>query len=170
MHKWEKIMNEVILGTNGGLDESHRQKILTFKLDEGAYGIPIAYVREIIGLPAITHMPELPNFVKGIINLRDKIIPVIAIREKFKMAPRAFDDRTCVIIVHLFDLDFGLIVDTISEVMDFSTNEIVPPPPLSTQEEAYIESIGIMNHVVTLIIDCKTILKKEEIALIKTEI
>ena len=163
-------MNDVFLGAREDLDDNHRQKILTFKLDDATYGIDIKYVKEIVGLQAITIMPELPDFVKGIINLRDKIIPVIAIREKFKMIPKDFNDRTCIIIIHSLDLDIGIIVDTISEVIDFSEKQIVPPPPLSVQELAYIESIGIMNHAVTLIVNCKALLKKEEIALIKAEI
>jgi len=151
-------------------DENRRQKILTFKLEDDFYGIDIKHVREIVGIQAITPLPELPDYIKGIINLRDKIIPVIAIREKFKMPPKKYNDRTCIIIIHTLDLDMGLIVDTISDVIDYSDKQVVPPPALSVQEIAYIENIGIINQMVTLIVNCETLLKKEEIALIKAEI
>ncbi len=98
-------------------EDSQKGKFLTFVLDKEEYGLEIRYVTEIIGLQVITLVPELPDYVKGIINLRGKIIPVIDVRMRFKKAMREYDDRTCIVVVEIKNISVGLIVDTVAEVL-----------------------------------------------------
>lgn len=135
-------------------------RYLTFSLGSEDFGIDIRYVTEIIGLQPITAIPELPNFVKGIINLRDKIISVIDMRLRFNMKPAEYNDRTCVIIVELHTVSIGLIVDNVSEVLMVSGKDLMSPPALNPKSEnRFISGIAKIGLSVKLILDCETIIE-----------
>ncbi|MCP4726608.1 MAG: purine-binding chemotaxis protein CheW, partial [bacterium] len=95
-------------------EDSQEGKYLTFPIGNEEFGIETRSVREIIGIQVITDIPEMPPYVKGVINLRGKIIPVMDIRLKFGMQEREYDERTTIIVVHINELDVGLIVDSVS--------------------------------------------------------
>lgn len=144
-------------------DEVQKSQYLIFNLDTDYYGIDIKNVTEIIGIEKITPVPELPDYVKGIISLRGKIIPVIDVRTRFKMSEIEYNDRTCVIIVDLKGIAVGLIVDGVSEVLSFSENDIVPPPGIGSNERnKYLMGIGKVGSEVRLLIDCDELLNDEE--------
>ncbi len=108
-------------------------KFLTFALAQERYGVEILAVQEIIGVPAITRVPRSPGYIKGVMNLRGKIVPVIDLREKFAIAPVPYDDKTCVIVMNIAfskDVKFsvGVVVDTVLEVIEFSTKDVEPAP------------------------------------------
>lgn len=107
--------------------DSATNKYLTFVLGREIYGVEIEYVNEIIGLQKITPVPDLPDYIKGVINLRGKVIPVMDIRLRFRMNPRDYDDRTCTIVVNIQETTVGLIVDTVCEVLEIAENRIEPP-------------------------------------------
>lgn len=162
-------MNEELNGMIDGLEEdTQKGKFLTFTLGEELYGIDIMYVTEIVGIQPITVVPELPEYVKGIINLRGKIIPVMDIRLKFKKEPREYNDRTCIIVIDVKTLSIGIIVDAVSEVLNIKDEDIVPPPNLNTNGRKYIKSIGKCGDDVTLILDCEKLLNEEELEEIKS--
>ena len=94
-------MSNIIEETFQMEEDTQKDKYLTFSIGNEDYGIEIKYVTEIIGIQVITEIPELPNYVKGIINLRGKIIPVMDVRLRFKKEPLAYNDRTCVIVVDI---------------------------------------------------------------------
>lgn len=144
-------------------EDTQKGKFLTFSLGEEVYGIDIVYVTEIVGIQPITVVPELPNFIKGIINLRGKIIPVMDIRLKFKKEPRDYNDRTCIIVIEVHELAIGLIVDAVAEVLNIDDDDIVPPPSLSNTGRKYIKSIGKKEDQVTLILDCDKLLNEQEV-------
>ena len=98
-------------------EDTQKGKYLIFSLGNEFYGIEIKYVTEIIGVQPITEIPELPDYIKGIINLRGKIIPVMDVRIRFKKSPMEYNDRTCVIVIDVKDTSVGLIVDSVSEVL-----------------------------------------------------
>ncbi|MFI4897484.1 MAG: chemotaxis protein CheW [Phycisphaerales bacterium JB059] len=131
--------------------ETNEDKFLTFRLGREEYGVEILRVREIIGLIDITPLPHTPDYVRGVINLRGKIIPVIELRTKFGLAPVAYTEATCVIVVEVEDgenaeqLQMGVIVDTVSEVMDIRRDLIEPAPRFGTGAGA--ESILGMGKV-----------------------
>lgn len=143
-------------------EDTQKGKFLTFYLGEECYGIDIMYVTEIIGIQPITEVPELPAFIKGIINLRGKIIPVMDARIKFGKEEREYCDRTCIIVIEVAQLSIGIIVDTVSEVLNISEENIVPPPNLNARGRKYIKSVGKSDEKITLILDCEKLIDENE--------
>lgn len=144
-------------------EDTQKEKYLTFILDNESYGIGINNVTEIIGIQPITLVPELPDYIRGIINLRGKIIPVMDVRLRFKKAFREYNDRTCIIVVDINELSIGLIVDSVSEVLIIQDQDIVPPPNLNKSSNKYISGIGKIENDVKLILDCDKLIKYEDI-------
>ncbi len=144
-------------------EDTQKGKFLTFALGKEIYGIEIKYVTEIVGIQPITEVPELPEYVKGIINLRGKIIPVMDVRLRFKKQLIDYNDRTCTIVIDIEDVSIGLIVDTVSEVLNIQDEEIVTPPEVGKTGKKYIKGIGKTQGEVVLILDCEKILNEEEI-------
>lgn len=143
-------------------EDTQKEKYLTFLLDNESYGISINNVIEIIGIQPVTLVPELPDYIRGIINLRGKIIPVMDVRLRFKKAFREYNDRTCIIVVDINDLSIGLIVDSVSEVLVISDQDIMPPPNLNNANNRYIEGIGKVGKEVKLILNCDELIGDEE--------
>lgn len=143
-------------------EDTQKNKFLTFSLGVEYYGIEILYVTEIVGIQPITEVPELPTFIKGIINLRGKIIPVMDARLKFQKEPKDYNDRTCIIVIDVQNISIGIIVDAVSEVLNISEENIVPPPPLGNTNN-YIKSVGKNDNQVTLILDCERLLSEDEL-------
>ncbi|MDF2539477.1 MAG: cheW4 [Herbinix sp.] len=144
-------------------EDTQKDRYLTFSLGKEYYGIEIRYVTEIIGIQTITEIPELPLYVKGIINLRGKIIPVIDVRLRFKKEPKEYNDRTCVIVIDINNLSIGLIVDSVAEVLTILQQDIVEPPQLNGGLNRYISSIGKVGNDVKLLLDCERLLSEEEL-------
>ena len=111
-------------------EDTMLDKYLSFSLVEEFYGIDIKYVTEIVGVQPITIVPDLPNFIKGIINLRGQIIPVMDMRLKFKKEDVEYNDRTCIVVIDIEDDSIGLIVDEVAEVISIDSDNVVPPPAL----------------------------------------
>lgn len=145
-------------------EDTLKGRFLTFSLDNQVFGIEIKYVTEIIGIQPITEVPEVPSYVKGIINLRGKIIPVIDVRLKFHKEPLEYNDRTCIVVVDIQNISVGLIVDNVAEVMTIGDENIVPPPDYKTGfQNRYIKGIGKVGSDVKLLLDCDRILGDDEI-------
>lgn len=132
-----------------GRDADNGDKFLTFRLGVEEYGVEILRVREIIGMIDVTPLPRTPDFVKGVINLRGKIIPVIELRTKFGLPSVDYTEATCVIVVEVSDPDtedqfqIGVIVDTVSEVLDIPRDSIEPTPRFGCAMNAdYIMGMG----------------------------
>lgn len=148
-------------------EDSQKGKYLTFTLDTECYGIEIKFVTEIIGIQAITEMPELPDYLKGIINLRGKIIPVMDVRLRFKKPSREYNDRTCVIVVDIHGMSVGLVVDSVAEVLNIAENNIVPPPQMQKGGNKYIKAVGKVDNDVKLLLDCSKLLQEAEVEELK---
>ena len=118
---------------------SREGKYLTFSMADEEYGIGILKVKEIIGIIAITAIPQTPPHVKGVINLRGKVIPVLDLRLKFNMNHKEYDERTCIIVVEVqgqtAPVQVGMVVDSVSEVLNIAAAEIEPPPSLGSSSE-----------------------------------
>jgi purine-binding chemotaxis protein CheW len=146
-------------------EDTQKGRYLTFSLGKESYGIEIQYVTEIIGIQTITQVPELPEYVKGIINLRGKIIPVMDVALRFKKEPREYNDRTCIIVVDISDLSIGLIVDSVSEVVTIPEQDIVDPPQMNRGiNNRYIKNIGKVGNDVKLLLDCEKLLTEDELS------
>lgn len=147
-------------------EDTQKGKFLIFALGNEFYGIEIMYVTEIIGIQEITEIPELPDYIRGIINLRGKIIPVMDVRLRFKKDLREYNDRTCIVVVDMKDISVGLIVDSVSEVISIEEENIVSPPELNKVTNRYIKGIGKVANDVKLILDCDKLLNDEETKLL----
>lgn len=145
-------------------EDTQKDKYLIFSIGKEEYGIEIRYVIEIVRIQVITVVPELENYIKGIINLRGKVIPVMDVRIRFKKEERSYDDRTCIIVVEIGDISVGLIVDRVSEVLAITEDQIVPPPDINNgAKNRYINAIGKTENTVKLLIDCNKLLNDNDI-------
>lgn len=145
-------------------EDTQKNKYLTFTLGNDSFGIEILFVTEIIGLQQITDVPDLPDYVKGIINLRGKIIPVMDVRIRFKKEVREYDERTCIIVVDIGEISIGLIVDRVSEVLDIPEENVSEPPKVNkNSQNKYVKGIGKVGDTVKLILDCEKLLSETEL-------
>lgn len=145
-------------------EDTQKGKFLTFIIGNEAYGIGIQFVTEIIGILPIAELPELPDYIRGIINLRGKIIPVMDVRLRFKKPFHEYDGRTCIVVIDILDNTVGLIVDSVAEVITIADEEIVPPPSSSTgNNNKYINGIGKVGNNVKLLLDCEKLLSPEDL-------
>jgi len=140
-------------------DNTLVDRYLSFLLGEQTYALPIEYVMEIIGIQKITHVPNIKKFLKGIINLRGIIVPIIDVRLRFGMSGTEYTERTCIIVVKYDDIDIGLIVDEVSEVIDIPKSLTSPPPnTYKGSESKFIESIGKLGEDLKIILDLNKLL------------
>jgi len=142
-------------------------KYLTFSLAGEEYGVGILKIREIIGLMAITTMPKTPDYVKGVINLRGKVIPVIDLRLKFGMAVMAYNDRTCIVVVEIKGegktISMGIVVDSVSEVLNVKGSEIEETPSFGAKLDTdYILGMAKSSSGVKILLDIDRVLNADE--------
>lgn len=154
------------------MSEQNRQqdKYVTFKSGNEYFGLKIEYVREIIVYQEITEIPESEDYIKGLINLRGKIIPVIDVRVRFKQEPLPYTDRTCIIVINVKDMVVGLIVEKVAEVVEIKPENILPPPTLGNEEKnqnKYVCGVGKVGDDVKLLLDPDKLLKDEELAMLE---
>ncbi len=144
-------------------EDTQKDKFLTFHLANEDYGIEIPFVTEIIGIQPITRIPEMPDFIKGVINLRGKVIPVMDVRTRFKLPFKEYDARTCIIVVDIDEALVGLVVDKVHEVMDIPESQIDPPPKAKGKNgKSFIKNLGKVESEVKIILDVGQLLYKEE--------
>jgi len=145
-------------------------KYLTFVLDEEEYGLEILKVREIIGVMDITAVPRTPDYVKGVINLRGKVIPVIDLRLKFGLAETEHTEQTCIIVVNVGEVEIGIIVDEVSEVLDIVGEDIDDAPAFgATVSTDFILGMGKAQGKVTILLDICKVLDGSELASLAAE-
>ena len=146
-------------------------KYLTFGLAEEDYGLEILKVREIIGMMDITPVPRTPEYVKGVINLRGKVIPVVGLRMKFEMEEKEYTEETCIIVVDVNGMEIGIVVDRVLEVLDINSNDIEDAPSFGANVDTdYIMGIGKSEEKVTILLDISKVLSNEEIEGISSEV
>lgn len=159
----ERLDAELLDEYENGDEDTQEDKFLTFILGKEEYGIEIRHVTEIIGLQNITEVPDMPRFIKGVINLRGKVIPVMDVRLRFRMEERSYDDRTCIVVINVEDQSAGLIVDRVSEVMDIPKSEIEPPPAVKRGESShFIRGMGKVGDRVKILLNEQKLLFHEE--------
>jgi purine-binding chemotaxis protein CheW len=157
------------LNSAADLTKKNAGKYLTFTLGKEDYGIAIIKVKEIIGIMAITEIPDNPEYAKGVINLRDKVIPIIDLRLKFHMEPKEYDSRTCIIVVEISaagrETQIGIIVDAVSEVLTISENEIEPPANFGAHiSQIFILGLAKIEKKIKILLDIDHVLTSEEVA------
>ncbi len=139
-------------------------KFLTFFLASEEYGLEILKVHEIIGMMPITRVPRTPHFIRGVINLRGKVIPVVDLRLKFAMESKEQTEETCVIVVQAQGVQMGIIVDKVSEVLDIGSDDIDDPPHFGAEVRTdYLLGIGKAAERVRLLLDIDRVLSTQEV-------
>ncbi len=152
----------------GAAAASREGKYLTFVLAKEEYGLEILKVREILGMMPITPVPQTPGFVKGVINLRGKVIPVVDLRLKFGMPEAQVTKETCVIVVEVTGMQMGVVVDTVSEVVDIVDSQIEDAPHFGTQVNTdFIMGMGKVGDKVKILLDIERVLTSEELVMVK---
>jgi len=166
MEKSSEIMDQAVNAI-----EQREGKYLTFTLVDEEYGIGILKIKEIIRMMTVTTVPQTPEFVKGVINLRGKVIPVIDLRLKFGMEPMDYTERTCIIVVEIDGtagtVQIGIVVDSVSEVLNIKADEIEDTPTFGTRLNTdYILGMAKMEGGVKILLDINRVLKAEEVELL----
>ncbi|MDR0248553.1 MAG: chemotaxis protein CheW [Oscillospiraceae bacterium] len=136
---------------------------LNFCLDESTYSIEIRYVQQIVGMQEINEMPEMPPYMKGFINLRGEIIPVISMRIRFMKQEIEYTDRTCIIVTQSGDHKTGLIVDAIKETLTIEPEDIAPPPSTGIHASPYVSGVAKLDSGTSVMIDLKLLFRDTDI-------
>jgi purine-binding chemotaxis protein CheW len=148
---------------------SERTPFLTFSLSGGEYAISVLRVREIIEHEEVTRVPSTPAFLRGVINLRGSVVPVVDLARKFRMPESPVTKRTCIIIVEVESengrIVLGVLADTVNQVVEFRAEEIEPPPSFGTPVRVdYLRGLGKLNGAFVLILDTDRVLSAGELA------
>lgn len=156
-------------GVSNG-ESNEKGKYMTFKSGNEYFGLAIQYVNEIIQMQEITAIPETEDYIKGLINLRGKVVPVIDVRLRFKQKPLEYNDRTCIIVVNVKSTVVGLIVEKIAEVVEINEDNILPPPKIGHGDKAqnkYVYGIGKVGNAVKLLLDPDKLLNDEDLSVVE---
>lgn len=152
----EEIMEGLLVTADEEELEDVRQgKYMTFQVGTDFFGIELKYVNEIIQMQPVTPIPEVERFIKGLINLRGKIIPVIDVADRFGKESFEYNDRTCVIVIEVKNIEVGLIIENIAEVVSIEAEDILPPPSIGhgSVQSKFIHGIGKIGDEVKLLLD-----------------
>jgi purine-binding chemotaxis protein CheW len=153
-------MNE--MDFNLAAEDTLHGKYLTFFLDQECYGMEISFITDIIQMQPIATLPEVKHYVKGIINLRGEIIPVMDVRLRFGKPEIAYTERTCVIVARTSALCVGLIVDSVSEVIKIPDEGISQPPKINGNSNRFIKSIGKVGQEIKLLLDFEKLVADDD--------
>ena len=138
---------------------------LTFYIADAVYGVELIHVIEIISIQSFTTVPGTPQYIKGIINLRGRIVPVVDVRLKIGISEKEYDDKTCIIVVELGDTIVGMIVDSVSEVVSFDGSDLAGLPEFANvNSREYLSSISKVGDRLVLNLDCEKFLNDDAVA------
>jgi len=143
-------------------------QFVTFALGEQTYGVSILKLNEIIAYQKLTTLPNLPVFIKGVLNLRGSVIPVIDLRERFNMEPKAYDQLTVIIVLEISGQTMSVIVDSVSDVITLQSDAIKPRPHFSTGISTdFIQGMGVKDDKFIIILDVEKVLEAEDLSTLR---
>jgi purine-binding chemotaxis protein CheW len=158
---------EVVSNTPNAAIKSAAGEYLTFVLGEEEYGIEILKVQEIRGYDAVTPIANTPNFIKGVVNLRGKIVPIVDLRIKFNLGKVVYDEFTVVIILNLSGRVVGIVVDGVSDVMALKDDQLREVPSLVTSiDTKYIVGLATVEQQMLILVDIEQLMSSQEMALL----
>jgi len=162
----QKVIGQEDLYDDEDDEDAQKDKFLTFTVGKEDYGLEIIHVTEIVGIQKITEVPDMPRYIKGVINLRGKVIPVMDVRRRFQLEDGDYDDRTCIVVVTINSTAVGLVVDKVREVSDIPSSQIEPPPNVSEgNRQQYIKGLGKVEEEVKILLDTEKLLHRDAEAL-----
>jgi purine-binding chemotaxis protein CheW len=155
--------SQVLVDLDG--EDTQKDKYLSFAIGRESYGMDIRYVTEIVVMQSITAVPDMPDYIKGVINLRGSVFSVMDIRNRFHLESTDYTDRTCIIIVKVDEQQVGVIVDTVNEVIDIPGEIIESLSGFHASTESnYIQGIGKLENKVVILLNIEKILYAEELS------
>lgn len=169
MNDMEKMIDEQQrvysrIAASGKEDEAELTKAMTFLVDGKIYGVEITFVREIIGVPHITVVPGVPDYILGIINVRSKVMPVVSLRRRFGIPEKEYDERTCTIIINYKDYSVGMIVDEVLDVLPVRKKNQTDIPSLErVNANKFIQYILDTPDGIKLVLDTKKLLFEDDL-------
>lgn len=138
-------------------------QVVVFNLDKQVYGVPISAVLEIIRMEEITGLPQAPHFIEGIIEIRGKVIPVMDLRKRFGLQVTGHTQATRIIIVDMDNTTMGIIVDSVTEVLQIASESVEPPPPVvSGVDQAFLDGIALLDKRMIILLNLARVLHDEE--------
>jgi purine-binding chemotaxis protein CheW len=159
------IQAEQLHGYSGGESDN---EFLAFKLGKEEYGIDILKVQEIRGYEAVTRIANAPEFIKGVVNLRGIIVPIVDMRIKFNLGEPTYDQFTVVIILNIGSRVTGMVVDSVSDVITLSPEQIKPAPEMGTAFNSdYLTGLGTLNERMLILVDIDKLMSSAEMGLIE---
>ena len=159
----EQLEQQPIESTESRAELEDSTNLVTFRLGSGEYAIDIMQAKEIIKMEKITLIPNAPDFVEGVINLRGNIIPIIDLKKRFNLEEIEGDKNTGIIIVKIEDVDMGIIIDSISKVVSIANSDIQPPPPmLSGIGQKYIKGVGKLEDKLLVVLDLEKLFTTDD--------
>jgi purine-binding chemotaxis protein CheW len=162
-------MHDSADNTSQASSDSDGREFLAFKLGKEEYGIDILKVQEIRGYEAVTRIASAPEFIKGVINLRGIIIPVVDMRIKFRLGEPVYDDFTVVIILNIKGRVVGMVVDSVSDVTTLMPEQIKPAPEMGTAfSTEYVLGLGTIDERMLILVDIDTLMSSPEMGLIES--
>lgn len=139
-------------------------RFLTFFIDDECYGLNISNVKEIIASMNITNVPKTPDYIKGVINLRGTVIPIVDVRLKFGMDERAYDINTAIVINEIDNVSIGFVVDRVEDVLSIKHSLLTDPPKFgSSVDTSFIENVAQIDKSVVMILNLKKIFEQDEL-------
>jgi purine-binding chemotaxis protein CheW len=154
-----------ISATSGMESVASSGQFLTFTLQNEEYGIEILKVQEIKGFSKITPIPNAPSFVRGVMNLRGTVVPIIDLRARFAMTEKAYDQFTCIIVVNVGTRVVGLVVDTVSDVLNIPNDSIAEPPELaSVGDSSCITGMGKLGERIVMLLDTSKLVSADSLS------
>jgi purine-binding chemotaxis protein CheW len=157
----QAAQNEFLINEDGSEEDTGTEnQYLTFGIAGQKFGVSVADTVQILGIQDITPVPDYPAYAKGIIKLRDMVIPVLDLRARFHKEPRPYDSRTCIIITKILDTPFGLIADGVDSVVDIAPDQLLPAPQVTfgDQEYAYLTGVAKLDQDLILVMDTKKLI------------
>ena len=153
----------------GGSADLTLNEFLTFSLGDEEYGVDILKVQEIRGYDTVTRIPDTPDFIKGVINLRGTIVPVVDMRLKFKLPKAEYNEFTVMIILNVAKRVVGMVVDGVSDVIQLTSEQIRPAPEFGgTIDTCFITGLGTLDDRMLILVDIEKLLRSQDMALLPT--
>lgn len=158
------MSSEAMMETEETAAERRGGKYLTFFLGDEEYGLEILKVHEIIGLLPITRVPRTPSFIRGVVNLRGRVIPTVDLRLKFGMEAKDATEETCIVVVQAAETQIGVIVDRVNEVLDIADTDVEDAPTFGSDvDTSYLLGIAKTGGRVRLLLDIERVLSAQDI-------
>lgn len=166
----EEMLDEVVVenGEDAEPGDVRQGKYMTFQVGKNVYGIELKYVNEIIQMQPIAPIPEVEHYIKGLVNLRGKIIPVIDVADRFGLEKFEYNDRTCIIVIEVKGVEVGLVIENIAEVVSIEEEEILPPPNKAHGglQDKFIHGISQLDDGLKLLLDPAKLLSDDALSFV----